>query len=166
MAFGTGDHATTSTCMRLLVDISKERADTDWDMLDLGTGTGVIAIAARMLGAHHCQGMDFDPQAVKVARRNVRRNEVSLVKISEVDVLDWSPERKWPVVVANLFSTILQQAFPAIAKAMEKDGDIIVSGILHDQWDETNAVAKKSGLLFSQIVRKGKWMTARGTYSP
>ena len=50
--------------------------------------------------------MDFDPQAVKVARRNVRRNEVSLVKISEVDVLDWSPERKWPVVVANLFSTI------------------------------------------------------------
>jgi ribosomal protein L11 methyltransferase len=49
---------------------------------------------------------------------------------------------------------------------MEKEGDIIVSGILHDQWDETNAIAKKSGLLFSKIVRKGKWMTARGTYSP
>ena len=166
MAFGTGDHATTSTCMRFLVDVAKERSSTDWDLLDLGTGTGVIAIAARMLGAHRCQGMDFDPQAVKVARRNVRRNEVSLVKMSEVDVLDWSPERKWPVVVANLFSTILQQAFPTIAEAIEEGGDIIVSGILHDQWDETNAVAKKSGLLFSQIVRKGKWMTARGTYSP
>jgi ribosomal protein L11 methyltransferase len=163
MAFGTGDHATTSTCMRLLVDISKERNGTDWDMLDLGTGSGVIAIAARMLGAHHCQGMDFDPQAVKVARRNVRRNGVSLVKMTDADVLVWKPERRWPVVVANLFSTILQQAFPTIVKAMEKNGDLIVSGILHDQWQETRAVAEKCGLSFSQVIRKGKWMTARGS---
>lgn len=163
MAFGTGDHATTSTCLRFLVDIAKERSSKDWDMLDLGTGSGVIAIAGRMLGAHHCLGMDFDPQAVTVARRNVRRNEVSLVKISEMDVLKWTPERKWPVVVANLFSTILQQAFPSIAMAMEQDADIIVSGILHDQWDETRTIAEKSGLTFSQVVRKGKWMTARGS---
>jgi len=163
MAFGTGDHATTSTCMRLLVDIAKERSSSNWDMLDLGTGTGVIAIAARMLGAHHSEGMDFDPQAVKVARGNVRRNQVSLVKMSEVDVLDWQPKRKWPVVVANLFSTILQQAFPAIAEAMEDNGDVIVSGILHDQWEQTQATAQESGLHFSQIIRKGKWMTARGS---
>lgn len=163
MAFGTGDHATTSTCMRLLVDIAKERSSSDWDLLDLGTGTGVIAIAARMLGAHHCEGMDFDPQAIKVARRNVRRNQVSLVKMSEVDVLDWQPTRKWPVVVANLFSTILQQAFPTIAKAMEDKGDIIVSGILYEQWEQTQAIAQKSGLYFTQIIRKGKWMTARGS---
>jgi len=163
MAFGTGDHATTSTCLRFLVDIAKERSSSDWDLLDLGTGSGVIAIAGRMLGAHHCHGMDFDPQAVKVARRNVRRNEVSLVKISEIDVLEWKPQRKWPVVVANLFSTILQQAFPSIVKAMDKDADMVVSGILHDQWDETRAIAEKSGLSFSQVVRKGKWMTARGT---
>jgi|TARA_B110000908_G_scaffold76033_1_gene91543 ribosomal protein L11 methyltransferase len=162
MAFGTGDHATTSTCMRFLVDIAKERTGTDWDMLDLGTGSGVIAIAARMLGAHHCHGMDFDPQAVKVARRNVRRNGVSLVKMSETDVLKWQPERRWPVVVANMFSTILQQAFPTIVKSMDKKADIVVSGILHDQWDETRAVAEKCGLTFTKITRKGKWMTARG----
>lgn len=162
MAFGTGDHATTSTCMRFLVDIAKERAGTDWDMLDLGTGSGVIAIAARMLGAHHCHGMDFDPQAVKVARRNVRRNGVSLVKMSETDVLKWKPDRRWPVVVANMFSTILQQAFPTIVRAMEKKADLVVSGILYDQWDETRAVAEKCGLTFSKIIRKGKWITARG----
>lgn len=162
MAFGTGDHATTSTCMRLLVDVAKERAGTDWDMLDLGTGSGVIAIAARMLGAHHCLGMDFDPQAIKVARRNVRRNHVSLVTMTEADVLQWKPERQWPVVIANLFSTILQQAFPTITKALEKNGDIIVSGILYDQWEDTRAIAEQCGLSFSQIKRKGKWMTARG----
>ncbi|MCP5534622.1 MAG: 50S ribosomal protein L11 methyltransferase [Akkermansiaceae bacterium] len=161
MAFGTGDHATTSTCMRLLVDIAKERANTDWDMLDLGTGSGVIAIAARMLGAHHCHGMDFDPQAIKVARRNVRRNGVSLVKMTEADVLKWQPDRSWPVVVANMFSTILQQAFPMIVRSMEQMGDLVISGILHDQWDETRAVAEKYGLRFSKVIRKGKWTTAR-----
>lgn len=163
MAFGTGDHATTSTCLRLLVDLAKEKQGTDWDILDLGTGSGVIAIAARMLGAHHAHGMDFDPQAVKVARRNVKRNHVSLVKMSETDVLKWTPDRQWPVVVANMFSTILQQAFPTITQAMEPDADLIISGILHDQWDETRKVAEQHGLTFSQVIRKGKWVTARGT---
>lgn len=163
MAFGTGDHATTSTCMRLLVDVAKERTDTAaWTMLDLGCGSGVIAIAARMLGASDCHGMDFDPQAVKVARRNVRRNGVNKVKITETDVLQWQPEQKWPVVVANMFSTILQQAFPIIVRAMEKDADLIVSGILWEQWEETRAVAEENGLTFQKVIRKGKWTTARG----
>ncbi|MBT8038065.1 MAG: 50S ribosomal protein L11 methyltransferase [Verrucomicrobiae bacterium] len=162
MAFGTGDHATTSTCMRFLVDIAQDKKGQDWDMLDLGTGSGVIAIAARMLGARHCHGMDFDPQAVKVARRNVRRNGVNLVKMSETDVLKWSPDRQWPVVVANMFSTILQQAFPVIAEALTDDGTLIISGILKDQWDETRKVAEQYGLSFSKVIRKGKWVTACG----
>jgi ribosomal protein L11 methyltransferase len=162
MAFGTGDHATTSTCLRLIVDVAKEKKGQDWDILDLGTGSGVIAIAARMLGAHHGLGMDFDPQAVKVARRNVRNNGVSLVTMSEVDVLQWTPERKWPVVVANMFSTILQKAFPTIVSAMEDDADLIISGILWEQWEETREVAEQNGLSFSQVIRKGKWTTARG----
>jgi len=163
MAFGTGDHATTSSCMRHLVDIANERKGKDWDLLDLGTGTGVIAISGRMLGAHHCLGMDFDPQAVKVARRNVRRNGVGNVKISEADVLSWKPERQWPVVVANMFSTILQQAFPTIAKAIPKNGDLVVSGILRDQWEPTKEAAHACGLVFTKVTRKGKWVTARGT---
>ncbi|BDS07670.1 ribosomal protein L11 methyltransferase [Oceaniferula spumae] len=164
MAFGTGDHATTSTCLRFMVDIAKERnaANSDWAMLDLGCGSGVIAIAARMLGAKNCHGMDFDPQAVKVAKRNVERNGVNKVKMTETDVLKWKPEKQWPVVVANMFSTILQQAFPTIVKAMENDADLVVSGILHDQWDETRLVAEKYGLSFNRVVRKGKWITARG----
>ncbi len=162
MAFGTGDHATTSTCLRLLVDIAKERKHTDWEMLDLGTGSGVIAIAARMLGASHALGMDFDPQAVEVAIRNVGRNEVTNIEMQESDVLKWAPTRKWSVIAANMFSTILQQAFPTIKDAMEEDADLIISGILHDQWEETRDVAEEYGLSFPQVVRKGKWITARG----
>ncbi|MBK1854829.1 50S ribosomal protein L11 methyltransferase [Verrucomicrobiaceae bacterium 5K15] len=164
MAFGTGDHATTSTCLRLVTDIAAERkrAGHDWKLLDLGSGSGVIAIAARMLGAGYCHGMDFDPQAVKVAKRNVERNGVDQVKMTENDVLKWQPDGQWPVVVANMFSTILQQAFPIIVKAMEKDADLVVSGILNDQWQETLEVAQENGLDFQQVIHKGKWTTARG----
>ncbi|MGB1258710.1 MAG: 50S ribosomal protein L11 methyltransferase [Akkermansiaceae bacterium] len=162
MAFGTGDHETTSTCLRFLCDIAKERRGSKWGLLDLGTGSGVIAIAARMLGAQQCHGMDFDPQAVKVARRNVKRNHTGNIKMSETDVLAWKPEKKWPVVAANLFSTILQQAFPVIVESMQQDGDLIISGILHDQWEETKTCGETAGLTFSNVTRKGKWMTARG----
>lgn len=162
MAFGTGDHATTSTCMRLLVDIAKEKKEASWEMLDLGTGTGVIAIAARMLGASSCLGMDFDSQAVIVAQRNVERNQTNQVTMKDGDVLKWKPKRQWPVVVANMFSTILQQGFPTIAAALETGGNIIVSGILKEQWDETREVGEQNGLEFTQVITKGKWVTARG----
>jgi ribosomal protein L11 methyltransferase len=61
MAFGTGDHATTSTCLRLLVDVARSRRGTDWTVADLGTGTGVLAIAARKLGAGETFACDYDP---------------------------------------------------------------------------------------------------------
>lgn len=162
MAFGTGDHATTSTCMRLLVDIAKEKKGQNWEMIDLGTGSGVIAIAARMLGASCSHGVDYDPQAVIVAKRNVTRNKVDHVTMADGDVLAWTPERQWPVVVANMFSTILQKAFPIIAAALETDGDLIVSGILKEQWDETRQVAENNKFSFSEVIVKGKWVTARG----
>jgi len=164
MAFGTGDHATTSTCLRQLVDVARERnaKGDSWDMLDLGCGTAVLAIAARMLGAETCEAHDFDPQAVRVSEANLVLNGVDNIAVYEQDVLEWEPPRQWPVVIANLFSSILQQAFPTIAKSVEVGGDIIVSGILREQWDPTREAAEASGLVFDTVVKKGKWVSARG----
>lgn len=161
MAFGTGDHATTSTCLRFLVDIAREQ-EGEWDMLDLGCGTAVLAVAARMMGASTCEAHDFDPQAVRVSKENLKLNGVKKIKVKEQDVLKWTPPRQWPVVVANMFSTILQQAFPTIVKSMEDGADLVISGILKDQWDETRASAEAEGLTFSKVVKKGKWVSARG----
>lgn len=163
MAFGTGDHATTSTCLRQLVDVAGERKETNWDMLDLGCGTAVLAIAARLLGAESCEAHDFDPQAVRVSEQNLELNKVDQIKVLQQDVLEWTPPKQWDVVIANLFSTILQQAFPTIAASLKDDGDLIVSGILHEQWEETKAAAEAAGLQFSKVIRKGKWMSARGS---
>ena len=163
MAFGTGDHATTSTCMRFLVDIAKERKGSKWSVADLGTGSGLLAIGADKLGASDVWGCDFDPFAVGVAKRNAERNVTPEIVFTEQDVLKWKPRKKgYDVVLANIFSTVLIQAWPTIAKSLAKGGDLVVSGILASQaWDVFEAAAKE-GLGFSTVSKKGKWVTARG----
>jgi ribosomal protein L11 methyltransferase len=163
MAFGTGDHATTSTCLRLLVDVARGRKERVWSVADLGTGTAVLAIAAHKLGAAEVFACDFDPFAVAVAVRNAERNQTPEIRIHEQDVLKWKPRGKgYDVVLANLFSTVLIEAWPVISKSLAPGGDLIVSGILATQaWDVFTAAAA-NGIGFTQVVRKGKWVTARG----
>lgn len=163
MAFGTGDHATTSTCLRLLVDIANEWDGRKWSMADLGCGTGVLAIAAHKLGCRDLYACDFDPFAVKVAQRNSERNQTPGIAIREQDILKWKPRKQgYDVVLANIFSTVLIQAWPVIAKSLAPGGSLIVSGILASQaWDCFTAAAG-SGLGFTQVIKKGKWVTARG----
>ena len=163
MAFGTGDHATTSTCLRILVDIAKSRP-AGWSCIDLGCGTGVLAIAAKKLGAGEVFACDFDPFAVKVAERNMVRNHVEGVETKELDVLKWKPKRKYDVVVANLFSTVLIEAFPVITKLMKPGAELVISGILADQAWGVFTAAAGHGLGFPQVIRKGKWVTARGAW--
>lgn len=161
MAFGTGDHATTSTCLRFLVDIGRSR-EAGWTCADLGCGTGVLAIAAKKLGAGDTFACDYDPFAVKVTERNAERNGVAGIETREVDILQFEPPKTYDVVLANIFSTVLIQAFPVIGKMLAPGGDLVLSGILASQaWDVFEAAAK-NGLGFPQVVKKGKWVTARG----
>jgi ribosomal protein L11 methyltransferase len=163
MAFGTGDHATTSTCLRILVDVARARKGTDWTVADLGSGTGVLAIAARKVGAGETYACDFDPFAVAVALRNIHRNGTPEISMQEQDVLKWKPRKKgYDVVLANLFSTVLIEAWPVIAKSLAPSGDLIVSGILASQAWEVFTAAAASGLGFTKVIKKGKWVTAHG----
>ena len=163
MAFGTGDHATTSTCLRLLVYVARERRGTAWTLADIGTGTGILAIAAAKLGAGTIFACDFDPFAVAAAARNAIRNGTPDVLTKERDVLTWKPRKQgYDVVTANLFSTVLIKAWPVLAKALAPGGELIVSGILASQAWEVFTTAASNGLGFAKVVRKGKWVTARG----
>lgn len=162
LAFGTGHHATTATVLRFLVDFAKERQGTKWSLLDLGTGSGVLAIAGARLGATQVSASDNDPHAVRIAAANARRNRARDIDVSELDVLTWKPRRRWDCVTANIFSSILEQAFPAIAKAVKRDGVVLVSGILKSQKAECLAAGRAAGLRFDHIVTHGKWVTARG----
>ncbi|MEI8233816.1 MAG: 50S ribosomal protein L11 methyltransferase [Verrucomicrobiota bacterium] len=156
MAFGTGDHATTASCLRLLCDVAQAQGGP-WDFLDLGTGSGILAIAARKLGARKAEGCDFDPHAVRTAKENVALNAAGPIPVRKLDVLQWAPPRTWDVVAANLFSQVLIQASPAIAAAVRPGGALILSGILLIQEKEVAAAFRKLGFAFQKVVRKGKW---------
>ncbi len=165
MAFGTGDHATTSTCLRLLVDYAaqKRRAGESWSLLDLGCGTGILAIAAAKLGAKPVDGFDFDAAAVKVANKNVRLNGTKGLKFTQDDVTKWQPSVQYDVVAANIFYDVLTLSFDRIASAAKPGGIVMVSGILHTQAEGCLAAGTKAGLKFEKPIRRGKWVTAVGT---
>ena len=162
LAFGTGDHDTTATCLRFLVDVAKER--DSWSLLDLGTGTGILAIAAKLLGASKALGWENDPLAVPVAERNVLTHglQPDAVTIEAADVLAWEPqETAWDVITANMFSEILIATFPKMRRVLKPDGTLIISGILREQEAETLAAAEKAGFEMKEVKRVGKWVTAR-----
>jgi ribosomal protein L11 methyltransferase len=163
MAFGTGDHATTSTCLRLLSDAADRLKERSWEMLDLGCGTAILAIAARLLGAGKAEAGDFDPDAVRVSKENVRANQVSKLSVKKLDVRQWTPERTWDVVVANMFSGILIEVAAKIAAATAPGGRLIFSGILREQETAVVDAFKANGFQIDQIVRKGKWVTGAAT---
>lgn len=168
MAFGTGDHVTTASCLRLLVDISRElnRGREPWDQLDLGTGSGILSIAGRMLGARRVSGMDYDRRALQIAKRNVRRNGLRGIALAEKNILSWEPGGRergaYACVTANLFGDVLKAVFPKIASAARPGGSIVVSGILDKQEDECLGAGRNAGIRWDKTVRRGKWISARG----
>jgi ribosomal protein L11 methyltransferase len=163
MAFGTGDHATTSTCLRFLADVSEAMAEKSWELLDLGTGSGILALAARVLGARRATAGDFDPDSVRTTKENARLNAIDGVAVKKLDVREWQPARTWPVVAANLFSGLLIEVAPKIAAATAPGGRLIFSGILRDQESAVAAAMKRAGFRIERVVRKGKWVSGLAT---
>jgi len=158
MAFGTGDHATTASCLRFLADVSEELGSRSWEMLDLGCGSGILALAGSMLGARRALAGDFDPDAVRTARENVQINAMAGVTVKKLDVREWQPPRVWDVVAANLYSGLLIETAPRIAAVCAPGGRFIFSGILRTQEAEVLPVLKKAGFEIRRLVRKGKWV--------
>ena len=163
-AFGTGNHATTSTCLRLMCDHVRNKPAGSWTLADIGCGTGVLALAGMRLGAASAISFDYDPIAVEVAARNIERNGgAENLELFQADVFEWSPKpgQQADVVLANLFSTVLQKAFPRLIAAMKQDGILIISGILNTQAEETLAAAEAAGLELQKKITRGKWTTAQ-----
>ena len=167
MAFGTGDHATTAACLRMLCDVSETFARDGWEMLDLGTGSGILALAARALGARRADAWDFDPACIRTARENLALNNIKHVDLSRRDVLAWTPGRTWNVVTANLYSSVLVAAAPQISRAIAPGGALIFSGVLREQEQECVRAFSAENLHIERTVRRGKWVAAlaRTTFS-
>ena len=156
MAFGTGDHATTASCLRILCDLSPT-LPPDWRALDAGTGSGLLAIAAEKLGAAEIDAFDFDPVCIRVAKENARANRCKNISLSIADALRIGKFRKADIVLANLYSDLLIAAAPGLVQKLKSGGRLIFSGVLKTQIEEVRAAFEKLGLNLQKIVTRGKW---------
>ncbi|HEV2096892.1 MAG TPA: 50S ribosomal protein L11 methyltransferase, partial [Chthoniobacterales bacterium] len=131
-AFGTGEHATTAMCLRFVERFSRDRP-RGWSLLDLGTGSGILALAARKLGAGSVVGIDHDRLAISTARENAKANRIRGAQWELDDVLAPPGREKFDVITANLFSELLIAALPQMKRRLKSSGHAILSGILRAQ---------------------------------
>lgn len=154
MAFGTGTHETTTMCMEILAeaDLSGKR------VVDVGSGSGILAIAAARLGALTVEALDYDPMAVKVARENVERNGVvGVVKVRQSDLLG-AVEGQYDVIVANIIARIIIAALPSVAEHLKPGGLFIASGIIREKADRVAHELADRGFLVMERREAGEWV--------
>jgi ribosomal protein L11 methyltransferase len=154
MAFGTGTHPTTALCLAVLSDLLAARPGAS--VLDVGTGSGLLAIAARNLGAGRVAANDVDPVAVDVARENAERNGAALeLTTAPLDAI----AGPFDLVVANILANTLVELAPAIAARVAAGGRVLLAGILTPQEDEVRAAYVAAGLrpVPGGDAREGEW---------
>ena len=136
MAFGTGQHATTQLALELL-----EIAITDADIVaDIGTGSGILAIAAAKLGAKRVDAVDLDATTIPIAQSNIQLNEVkSVIRLHQGDGLNALERQKYPLIVANILTKVLLPMIPKCPKFLEPGGRLILSGILATEAQQIEA---------------------------
>ncbi|HET9418127.1 MAG TPA: 50S ribosomal protein L11 methyltransferase [Chthoniobacterales bacterium] len=158
-AFGTGEHATTAMSLHMLERLAQTCSD-GWSSIDLGTGSGILALAARLFGAKPVIGIDNDPRAVSTAKQNARLNKIDNVGFRAADVRSCQLPRNIDIITANLFSELLVEILPKLRRAAW----LILSGILREQERELIHALKRQKINIVQVRRRGKWVTilARG----
>jgi ribosomal protein L11 methyltransferase len=137
LSFGTGQHPTTSFCLGEIARCRKTGAAQSF--LDIGTGSGILAIAAAKLGYAPVQAFDFDPESVRVAKANARKNRVeNKIKLTRGDVtkLPLKPAIQFDLVCANLISTLLIAEKRRIANRVKRGGTLVLAGILAAEFAE------------------------------
>lgn len=153
MAFGTGTHETTSLCMKMLEKYLKD----GMTVMDVGCGSGILSIAAALLGCKDVLGIEIDPDAVKVACENVELNGASdKVKVQEGD-LTKGINAKADIIVANLMHNLVMELAPSARKHLNKEGLFISSGILIEKRDQVAQAVKKAGFEIVEIPEDGEW---------
>lgn len=160
LSFGTGQHPTTRFCLEQIVACRK--TNTEQSLLDIGTGSGLLAIAAAKLGYWPVEAYDFDPDAVRVARANARQNGVSrAVKLSQRD-LTREPRRsvqKFDVVCANLIHDLLIAESARILARLRPGGTLVLAGILRAQFPAVARAYRAAGLRLVATQRENEWQS-------
>jgi ribosomal protein L11 methyltransferase len=159
MAFGTAEHGTTRGCLRLL----DETLGVGDSVLDVGAGSGILAVAAALLGARACVAVEADPLSFETLLENVERNGVGdrvrcvRARVDAEDILRLGPVSG---VVANIETGVLRPLLAGFAGALLPGGWLILSGILDAEWSSLRSAAEAEGLRFARLDEDGEWRSA------
>jgi ribosomal protein L11 methyltransferase len=159
MAFGTGQHPSTWMCLEAMEEILlKDRSFREWRVLDVGTGTGILGIAAAKLGAKSVMCVDIDPQAVEIAHQNVAVNRVGdRVVIINSDVV--KIKGTFELIVANLTADALVKIKSHLVKMMEPGGYLILSGIIEQNRKDIEKAFLKDKLTTHRAITDKEWLS-------
>ena len=164
LSFGTGQHATTGFCLRQLVAV--RRGDLSQSFLDIGTGSGILAIAAAKLGYSPARAFDVDPEAVRVAKANARQNGVGrIVAVRRKDLTSVSKRaaKGFDVVCANLTADLLIGERWRIVSQLRSGGCLILSGILRTQFAAVRRAYSSAAFEVEGSKTEGDWRS--GTFA-
>ena len=155
MAFGTGTHETTRLVIRLLEKYTAEGCH----MLDVGTGTGILAICASRLGAKTCRAYDIDPTAVRVARENIKDSGLQNVTCDQSDLLKQVSleEGKYDLVCANIVADIIIRMTPDVGNYMKDDAVLLASGIIEERCDDVISAFAAHGFTVVECLTDNGW---------
>ncbi len=153
MAFGTGTHHTTVLCIRLLDELVKT-GDT---VFDVGTGSGILAVAAAKLGAASVHAVDLDPVAVRVAQENVSMNHVQHTVVTAQGDLLTGVSGQADIIVANIIADIIIQILNDLPARLKDDGAFIASGIIIERLSDVTAAMLDHKFIIEKVVEEGGW---------
>jgi ribosomal protein L11 methyltransferase len=163
LSFGTGNHPTTAFCLRELA--KGRKPGTPQSFWDVGTGSGILAIAAAKLGYAPVRAMDFDAEAVRVARANAKQNGVpEKIRITRGDITKLPPTsgKKYDFICANLISNLLIAERARIVNRLRAGGRLVLAGILREEFVEVQKALEELGLELVRCRSEGEWRS--GTF--
>ena len=154
MAFGTGTHETTRLVIKLLENYTKAGCR----MLDVGTGSGILAICAAKLGAGECRAYDIDPMAVRVANENIKDSGLTNITCEVSDLLRHvDKSRPYDLICANIVADIIIRMTPDVGELMHKDTVLLASGIILERSQDVVECFEKHGFRIVERLEENGW---------
>ena len=154
MAFGTGDHPTTSMCLKYIEKIVKPEDK----IIDVGTGSGILTIGAHLMGARDLTATDIDELSLKVAKENLELNDIDGVDVHSADLLK-NETSKYDIVIANILAHVIEMMITDAYDCINPGGYFISSGIIVEKRDDILAQLKETGFTVLEILEDNGWVS-------
>ncbi len=158
IAFGSGHHESTRLCVRLIESLKKQSFKfSEKKIVDIGTGSGILAICLAKLGSKHLWATDLDQDAVRASRENAKINHVHFT-VGQGSIPAQLEHEAFDLIVSNILYVVLKKLIPAFAKALKPSGKIILSGLLEENAEDLINYAKEHKLFFVESITERGWL--------